>query len=395
MRIRSFRALVASAAAIAALALGAPALRAQDAGEAVATVPEMEDIDIAVLPPASPRWVVLLDSWTIRGARIIDGDSGKIVGMLDTPTMANVAIDPQGRSYYVAETIWTRRNRGVRQDLLSVYDSRTLKLVAEIDLPGRLLTGNRRQTLDLSADGRYAYIFNMEPASSVIVVDLRQRKVVQTIEVPGCGLVFAASTGTFASLCTDGTLATARIDARKKPTVSHTDPFFSAEDDPIFDNGIVDRATGKAVFISYSGLIYQARIGAEGVQVEAPWSIQQAAGMQPASTAPLNVAWLPGGRQAIAWHRASGRIYALMHMGEFWTHKEGGREVWVLDGNSRKLLARHKLEEPVGSIAVGQDEHPLLFLNGDSGLSIRDAETFEEKHQLNDVGVGLMTVTSE
>ncbi|PTQ11821.1 methylamine dehydrogenase [Sphingomonas oleivorans] len=362
--------------------------------QAESVVPQIEESDVATLPPLSPHMLLLTGDGSIKGTRIIDGDSGKILGTIHTQDLTNVRIAPDGAFFYVAETIWTRGNRGVRQDLLTIYDARTLKIVDEIDLPGRLLVGNRRQTFEISADGRHAFIYNMDPASSVIVVDLARRKVARTIEIPGCALVFAGAAATISSLCGDGTLSTIGIDARQSQDLTPAQPFFSAEDDPIFDNSIADPKSGKAIFLSYSGLVYTATL-APGQGVDAPWSLQQAAGMSPASTRPLEVSWLPGGRQLIAYHRATGTLYVLMHMGEFWSHKEDGKEIWVVDVANRKVLRRHRLAEPVSHIQVSQDDAPLLFLNIENKLVIVDAKTFEEKKSLDNVGNGMMMVPGE
>ena len=54
---------------------------------------------------------------------------------------------------------------------------------------------------------------------------------------------------------------------------------------------------------------------------------------------------MPGGRQPIAVHFASGRIYVLMHMGEYWSEYEPAEEIWVLDANTHRLIGRHALPD--------------------------------------------------
>jgi methylamine dehydrogenase heavy chain len=82
--------------------------------------------------------------------------------------------------------------------------------------------------------------------------------------------------------------------------------------------------------LSYTGNVYVAKLGAKPV-VAAPFSLQEAAGVPKGTTAPNTVDWFPGGSQQMALHRASGQLYVLMHMGEFWSHKAG----------QRSLAARH------------------------------------------------------
>ena len=323
------------------------------------TVPEVEESDVASLPPMSDHWGVTMNALG-KGARIVDGDTGKLLGSLHTNPFASVAIDPQRRFFYVAETIWTKDNRGTRQDMISVYDARSLKLLHEITLPERLLTSFRKQIFDISADGRFAYVYNMSPAASVSIVDLVQRKVTRTLEIPGCALVFAAPKASFASLCGDGSLSTAHLDDKKKPNFVASSPFFAADDDPVFDNSIVDRDTGKAFFLNYSGLVFETTIGGDG-KISAPWSLQEAAGMDRASVKPLAVSWLPGGRQLMAYHPATNRLFILMHLGEFWSQKEDGTELWVFDVTRHKLVARRTLSQPASYLEVTRDAMPLLL----------------------------------
>lgn len=387
--------IAAGLAALALLAGLSPLVAPTAAGAAETVVPEAEENDVATLPAASPHWAFLQDGWAVKGTRIIDGDTGRMRAMLASPALANIAIDPKGRYYYVAESIWTKGNRGTRQDLLTVYDAKTLALVSEITLPGRLLVGNRKQDLELSADGHYAYIYNMQPASSVIVVDLDKGKSIRTVETPGCGLVFPAPDGSFASLCSDGTLATITFDGKMQSNLVRSASFFSAENDPIFDNGALDHATGKATFLSYTGLIYPVTLGASPV-IGTPWSIQEAAGIGPASPKPLVVSWLPGGHQPLAVNKATGHLYVLMHMGEYWSHKVGATEVWELDGATHKLIGRHRLPAPIDNIEVSQDDKPLLFLNTlDGRFWTLDATTYKELNTLKDVGTGNITVAGQ
>jgi methylamine dehydrogenase heavy chain len=374
------RAYLSTLIAVAALAAGGAAFA--QIPPTVPSAPIVEESDVATLPPIGPRWIVLTSQWGNPSTRIVDGGTGKQLATLHTASLSNVALDPNGKFFYVAETIWTKGNRGDRQDMLTIYDSTTLALVTEIKLAGRLLTGLRRQNLDISQDGRFAYVYDMSPASSVIVIDLVKRKVAQTVEIPGCGLVFSAPAGRVASLCGDGSLATISFDAKSKPTVDQTGPFFSADEDPIFDNSIVDRTTGKAIFLSYSGLIYETVIDGRK-DAPQPWSLQQAAGLTKGSTAPLAVGWLPGGRQLIAYHPQTNRLYVLMHMGEFWSQKEDGTELWVVDLASRKVLKRHRLAGAASYVEVSREASPVVFIGTKDGVSVLDAETLEQQRSIS------------
>jgi methylamine dehydrogenase heavy chain len=317
-----------------------------------------------------------------RGSAVIfDGDSGKLEGQVPLGQESTLALSADNSRIYVGETMWAHGNRGTRIDLLSIYDGKTLNLLKEIELPGRALVNMKFNDFSLSASGKRAYVYNMHPASSVVWVDLVKEAVGGSVEVPGCALVFAWGEDGVSSLCGDGSLATVSLPVGGLPKVSHTKPFFDAVNDPIFDNSVFDNATGRAVFLSYTGLIYAAKLGAEPV-IEQPWSITEAAGQKAAGTGVDELAWRPGGRQPIAWHKQSDRIFVLMHPGSYWSHNDAATEVWVLNLKTHALLARYAVQvKPAGvvrSIVVSQKAKPQLYLlNPDGGDTVVDADTGE------------------
>lgn len=384
IRFRAFRHSVAWLACVAALAVPAARAAAQD-GPAV---PEAEESDVATLPPPSPHWVMVSPPFTAGAARIFDGDSGRMLGSLHLSSLAVAQFDPLGRYIYVAESIWSKGNRGTRQDMITVYDAHTLKLVTEIALPGRLLTGEHRYLMDISADGKRAYVYTMIPSSEIIVVDLVRRKVERTVEIGGCGLAYAAGADKVAALCGDGTYTTVDL-AQGTPKVTQSAPFFKPDDDPVFDNSIVDARTGKAVFLSYSGLIYQTTVGS-GAPVGEGWSIQEAAGMPRVTSDPLKVNWLPGGRQLMAYDPAAERLYVLMHMGEYWTMKENGTELWTVDLARHKVVRRTRLDKPVRGLRISPDSKPQLYLLADGNLDVVDVATMKTVQTVEDIGYGLL-----
>jgi methylamine dehydrogenase heavy chain len=367
------------------------------AQEAVArgAVPQAEVNDVAKLPPPGPHRLIIGGSFQAGAVRVVDGDTMKLVGAFFAAPGSNLVVAPNDR-YYVAETSFARGNRGLRQDYVSYYDDQ-LKLGAEIDIPGRLISVPKTQTFDVSADGRLGYVYNMQPAASVSVVDLEARKVVTTAEVPGCGLVYPFGNTGFASLCADGSAAIATPAARGKYVVTRTNRFFDAEKDPVFEESLVDRQTGKTLFITFTGRVLPVTLGANPV-FEEPWSLLAAAGHPPTSMAPEILAWRPGGSHLAAWHKASGRLFVLMHAGTHWTHQQDGTEVWVFDIAAHKRVARFALQRPGSSIAVTQDSEPLLFVvaggNGGPGgaLTALNAQTGEEKGALSGVTGGILGV---
>jgi len=389
--------MVSKCGALALCAAGITfAVHAQDsAPPAKPAILEAETSDVAKLAPMGPHRVLIGGGLRGAGVAIINGDTARIEGQIHAAPASNFVIDPNNRFFYIAETMWTRLNRGTRQDLLSVYDDQ-LKLVSEITLPGRLISVPKSPTLDISADGKLAYVYNMQPATSVAVVDLVARKTASVVEIPGCGMVYPFGPSGFASLCADGSLAYATKQGSKY-TVKHTAQFFDGENDPVFEESLVDRNTGRAFFISYTGMVYPAQLGAD-VRLDAPWSLQEAAGMPRATTQSELLAWRPGGGRFAAYHKASGRLFVLMHAGAHWTHKKAGNEIWVFDVNTHKRVARFELEKTATLISVTQDEKPLLFVVGGGfegppgGLSVLDPQTGEVLRGLGGISGSMAAV---
>jgi methylamine dehydrogenase heavy chain len=359
------------------------------------TIPQAEVPSVSTLGPVQPHWIFVNRGSGQDGTRIFDGDTGKMKAMVNMYGQDSFAFDPLGKNFYVAQTIWSKLDRGTRQDMLLVYDVSTLKLVSEIAIPGRMLIGNRTHNLVITSDGKRALIYNMQPSSSVNVVDLDKRAFERKIELPGCATMLTNTINGFSALCSNGTLATVAMGG-EKPGITRSPAFFSATEDPIFDTSIVDPKTGKATLLSYSGLITTVTLGAKP-KIDAAWSIQQAAGMRKDTSTPLamDVKWMPGGRQPIAVHHASGRVYTLMHMGEYWSMWDPALEIWVLDGNTHKLIGRHVLADEIKgklvNIAVSQDSDPQIYVSDGSGHThVLDSQTFEKKRTMDNSGGGIL-----
>lgn len=395
---QKFRALrTVAAAMIAATALTAATAQMAAAPAAPAGDPnglEPETPFSHKLPPLSPHWGFIRGGWESGGTHIFDGDTGKMIGTVQTTRWSDLALDPTRKAIYVAETIWSKINRGIRQDYVAVYDPSTMALLAEITLPGRLIIGAMKNNFVISDDGKTAFVYNFSPASSVNVVDLEKRKLSRVVELPGCASMVPVAGVGFAALCSDGTVATVALGG-KTPAITHSAPFFKAAEDPIFDSYVFDRAKSEAVFLTYTGLIRTAKLGATATIGDA-WSLQAAAGLRPGDTKPLDINWMPGGRQLMALHRKTGTAYVLMHRGEYWTQKEGGEEIWVVDLAARKIKKRVPLEHEPTNIEVTQDDKPLIFLSGDGRDAwVLDATTFEQKHEIKNAGGGLINVLEE
>ncbi|WP_428334721.1 amine dehydrogenase large subunit [Novosphingobium sp.] len=389
-----------SAAILAAATFGAGAMSPAPALAATASV-EPEESGVTTAPAPKHSWFFVQRGFVIPGTAIYDTNTGKYIAQVETPMLGDMAIDPAGKHYYVAETDWSRRLHGTRQDFISVYDSATLKLEGDIDIPGRILVGGREHNFIVSDDGKTAYVYNFSPVSSVNIVDLTKRKFVRSFELPGCAdLILNPGVG-LAALCSDGSIASINLTGAKEE-ITRSEPFFGATTDPIFDNVQYDKAKGQVVMLTYTGLVYTAKLGAKPT-VSTPFSLQEAAGVRKGDTKPLDVNWYPGGGQPIALHRASGHLFVLMHSGEYWSHKDGGTEIWDLDLAAHKVVKRLSVDGHPSVLNVTQEAKPKLIVVGEgegngsgSGFAgtaqVIDPATGEIKQTIKNAGSGLIQV---
>jgi methylamine dehydrogenase heavy chain len=351
----------------------------------------VEQSDVATLAPAFPHRAFLWSSFTSPGVFIVDADKGRVEGFVPKADWSNFAIDPAGKYFYVAETMWTHGNRGDRLDMVSVYDASTLNLVKEIPLPGRLLSVPQAQDFALSDSGRYAYAYNLSPASSVVVVDLVQRRTLGVVETPGCALVMPYGERAFASLCANGGVSSFVLDDKLHAAVTSTPGVFDPNADPVFNAMAIDSGSRTAFLISYDGLIYTAHLQ-DAPAVDKPWSVQAAAGLRPpppSNAAPAEVAWRPGGGQVIAFHAPSRRLFVMMHVGEAWSHRAPANELWVLNADTHALLKRIELKQPFTNVAVSPGKGAQLYLTGfGPDLTVMDPATGKILRTVDQVGGG-------
>ncbi len=359
-------------------------------GGALAQVPESallptaEEHPTATLPEASPHWVYILEPVfphiIVTKVWIVDGDSLNVVGMINGGYLANLGLADGASQLYMAETFWSRGSRGDRTDMVTTFDGRTLDLKGEVALPqGRFLVVPKKYDGALTTDGRYMLSFNMDPATSVSVVDVQKQSYVGEIETPGCGLIFPSAPRRFSMVCADGSLLTVNFDESGQAQLTRGEPFFDAENDPVLEHPGFSQQTGQAFFVSYGGTVYPVDFSGEQPQAGEAWSLLS--GEEKGK-------WWPGGWQLASYHPGSNRLFVQMHEGTKWTHKQPGQEIWVFDVNSKQRLQRIELEEPAFSVMVTQDDQPLLFaLSEAASISVFDATSYQHKGDVGELGI--------
>jgi len=380
----------------------------------VALAAEAETVGRSLTLPErpGPHWFWLSDILLHRTA-LFDADRGEQLGQISSGS-AGVGFviaplfSPDHREIYLAETYYARGVRGERTDVVTVYDGATLRPLAEIGIPAEraeYFPGTAANAL--SDDGRFMAVFNLTPATSLSIVDVKARRSTAHVSTPGCSLVYAAGPRRFLMLCANGAALTVTLDDEgAEAKLERSTPFFDPQQDPVTEK--VVRRGNEWLFVSFAGVVHPVDVSAAAPRFGETWSL--------VDDEDRRGSWRIGGPQHLAVHAASGRLYALMHQGGPDTHKEPGSEVWVYDLTSRKRVQRIPVLNPLVSfigqqarsgnftrwlltkvlpntgverILVTQDEHPVLVASASlpPTVTIHDAMTGAVLREVSEPGL--------
>ncbi|RDU96371.1 amine dehydrogenase large subunit [Trinickia dinghuensis] len=366
-----------------ALAMACGATIAAHAG----AVEQAEDLTVAKVPPYNPHQIDVLDvnfpSMTDGRIHVLSGDDGKYLGQIDAGFAAGFAISPDHKTTYVATTYFSRGSHGTRTDVVESTDNATLDIAGEVVIPAKhAQTVPSPYNTSLSADGKWLYVSNITPATSVTVVDTATHKVAGEIDTDGCVLAYPTGNDRFTSLCESGKALTVVLDGNgKEKSRKLSDVFIDVDNDPAFVNAV--HSGGDYWFTTFNGNVRRANFAGSAPVFGASW---------PLVSAPERKAgWRPGGLQQTALNGATQRLYVAMHQGTEGSHKDPASEIWVFDMKTHKRVARWKLADqkidPLLSIQVSQDAHPLFYgITIASDVVIADALTGKVEHVVKQVG---------
>lgn len=334
---------------------------------------------------ASPHWVwvndIVFHHMADGKSFLLDGDSGKMLGMLNTGFGPNGVVLSRTRPLiYSPEVYFSRGTRGTRTDVVTIYDGHKLAPVAEVEVPVKRassmpMLANAR----LTDDDRFLLVYNFTPAQSVSVTDTTSRKFVGEVETAGCALVYPTGPRGFFSLCSDGSALQIQLDDQGQlVSKKRSARLFDPERDPVTEKAVRDGNTW--LFVTFGGSVVPIDVSGEVPKAGATWSLLDAAAKQQS--------WLPGGMQHLALHDASARLYSLMHVGGADSHKDPGTEVWVYDLAKHQRTQRIELTAPATSIAVTRDARPLLFaiFIGAQTVEVYDARSGAHLRSIKEVG---------
>lgn len=333
-----------------------------------------------------PHWVWVNDisfSHTEAGkAFLVSGGSGELLGMLSTGMLAMTLVFPGDyNAIYSPETYWSRGTRGIRTDVVTVYDPIELKPIREIRIPGkRAMISQIVHSAALTGSDQFLGIYNFTPAQSISIVDVINNKFIEEISLPGCALVYSIGKRRLASLCANGTLLIMDLDEKGNlANKQSTERFFDPEKDFLTEKAV--RYNERWLFVSVGGYVYPVVMDQANIVFDKKWTFL--------TDEEREAQWIVGGLQHSALHSGKGLLYLLMHQGGDDSYRDPGDEIWVYNLETRKRIKKIHLETPATSIHVTQDDEPLLFTAFflEPALNVYDAMTGDIIRKINELGL--------
>jgi methylamine dehydrogenase heavy chain len=267
---------------------------------------------------------------------VVDTDTGAYLGVIGSGFAGQYTFSPDKSEVIIATTYLSRGQRGDRTDIVEVWDANSLSFKYEIPIPDkRAMALNYRGMVRTSADGRWLFVQNATPATSVTVVDMQAKQQAAEIPTPGCWGIFPVQSRSdrFSTVCGDGTIATVVLDdGGNAASQSVSEKLFDPDKDAWFIQGEQDGDTYR--FVSFLGNISLVDLSGDTATLTESWSMVR-------SAADRKKAWRPGGYQPLAVHAGAGRLFVTMHSnGAEGSHKNPAEEIWVFDLKTKKRLAR-------------------------------------------------------
>ncbi|MPY22361.1 methylamine dehydrogenase [Shewanella psychropiezotolerans] len=351
-------------------------------------LPIEETGNVMILPDVFPETWMFVDETSFTnmfGGKMILLDvaetrhSKRIKGTADKNLMGNFIQAKTRPEFYIMESFHTRGARGPLTDVLTIYNKTTMAVIKELVWKDRRLQAlPRRNAMALSADEKFLYVANFSPAGSFTVVELNSKKIIETIETPGCVLTFSTGIRSISSLCSNGGMLTTVIDEKGHLKSRHRlKPFFDTDKSPIFERpAIID---GIAYFPSFDGLLHELNLSGKVAKHITSWSLL--------NEQERKQNWRPGGL-ALNDSDEQGLMYIIMHSdGHDGTQTQGGSQVWIFDVRAKKRIKVIDIPNWAVSIALTRGIKPLLVVtNGELNLDIYNPESGELIQTLKDFG---------
>lgn len=345
--------------------------------------------NVTTLPRSYPESWVMVDESSFFGMAsgkviILDLAEAKpakrIKGIVDKSFLGNIAESKTRSELYVLETFHKRGTRGPKEDVLAIYDKETLTIKKEIvwPKPKRLQSLPERFAMSLSKDERLLYSANFDPASSFTVIDLDSQEIVTEVGTPGCILTFPLGLRSVASLCSNGSMLSTKLnlDGTLK-SQSRSEPFFDTDDTPIFEHAVY--LNDIAYFWSFKGMLHTFDMSGDEAVYQGKSDML--------SKNDKEGDWRPSGL-ILNDVDDRGYIYTIFQPdGKEGTQTHGGSQIRVYDPINKKLINTIEAPRWAITLAVTRGDNPLLVVtNGELNLDVFNAHDGAFIHTISDFG---------
>ena len=330
--------------------------------------------DIKKAPPPDERRIYVVDPAAfdvLTKVMPIEGKSGDYLGTMDTGLLAVPQASPKDGMLYIADTRYSMHSRWDKDDIVVVWDPRTLEPLEVIDIPdtrsGAMVHNGGSA---ISNDGRYFYSYQFTPVNGVVIVDLKNKTYLDTIETSQCWYVYPTGDKRFAVRCRDGSITVVKHDEKgKEVSRTTTDPIHPPVDQPTYNDPAWDQLTGEMFLVSFWGKVYPVNLSGSKPDAGAPWDLL--------TREERDNHWAPGGWQPLAYHAKSGRLFVAMDQRAKWAHTSESGQVWVYDVKTRKRIKKIHLAHEAANITVDRADKPYLYAlsSHHQSLDIYDVET--------------------
>jgi methylamine dehydrogenase heavy chain len=288
---------------------------------------------------------------------VVDADSGAYQGVIGTGFTGQVKLSHDAKDIYIATSYYSRGQRGEKTSIVEVWDAEKLSFKYEIPISNkRAMALNYKWMLSLSSDGRWLFVQNATPATSVTVVDLKAKAVASEIDMPGCYAIYPVKSqpNRFGSLCGDGKVEMITLAADgSTASRSVSSVLFDPDADALFIQG---EPTGDTYhFVSFTGNVVSIDMSGDKAAAAGKWSMVTAVERKKG--------WRPGGYQPLALDPASGRMFVTMHAGgKEGSHKLPAKEIWGFDISSKKRVMRMPGQDST-AVSTSADGSKLFAIN--------------------------------
>ncbi len=287
-------------------------------------------------------------------------ESLRYKGSVSVGLTSQILLSHDHKTLFTLSDYLKRFTYGPAESVVQIFDLATLTEKREIIVPTKAVKAiGMSQLLEQSADGRYLYVQNATPATSVTVVDLEKSAVISEIPTPGCyGIIPAMEGHRFTTLCGTGVLKSYALDGNKYQTYQSS-PIFDADQDPLYVQAERSK-DGTLIIPAYSGTLYL-------IDDSSP---------TPSLVKTLDVTggvagnWAPGGYEVISYNAAHDTVFMIVHPDAHdGSHKDPSSEIWSYSLGKEKLVARSAAEGLI-AIETSQGNTPTLFGTHDEDESI-------------------------